>query len=79
MVAPTIGIYNFFKITILGVIAIAYNLFVELVIMILRCILFRLIPLRGFRKYLGMRVKISNSKILEWLIFRIWKLTSVQM
>ena len=25
------------------------------------------------------RVKISNSKILEWLIFRIWKLTNVQM
>ena len=25
------------------------------------------------------RVKISNSKIVEWLIFRIWKLTNVQM
>ena len=28
---------------------------------------------------LEVRVKISNSKILEWLIFRILKLTNVQM
>ena len=27
----------------------------------------------------GVRVKISNSKILKWLIFRIWKLTNMQM
>ena len=27
----------------------------------------------------GVRVKISNSQILEWLTFRIWKLTNVQM
>ena len=25
------------------------------------------------------RIKISNRKILEWIIFRIWKLTNVQM
>ena len=29
--------------------------------------------------FFGVRVKISKSKILEWLIFRIWKLTNVQM
>ena len=26
-----------------------------------------------------LRVKISSSKILEWLIYQIWKLTKVQM
>ena len=28
---------------------------------------------------LWIRVKILNSKILEWLTFRIWKLTNIQM
>ena len=29
--------------------------------------------------HFGVRVKISNSQILEWLIFRIWELTNVQI
>ena len=39
-----------------------------------------LLKLFIFEKYFyRVRVKISNSQILEWLTFRIWKLTNVQI